>query len=70
MTDEEIQKLIHMNQRLLLVLGYGSAIMCELMKEIGMRLDPIEEYKNEGYDWFIQAIDNLVYLNKPLPKMP
>lgn len=70
MKEADIEKLVQMNQRLLLVLGYGTAVMGELMREVGMRLDPTEEYKSEGYGWFLQAIENLVYLDKPLPPMP
>jgi len=68
--ESNLEHLTHMNQRLLLVLGYGTAIMSELMREVGMRLNPTEEYKNEGYAWFLKCIENLVYLDKPLPPMP
>lgn len=70
MTDDQIEKLIHMKERLLLVLGYSAAVMCELMVEIGKRLNANEEYKNEKYQWVFDAIENLVYLEKPLPPMP
>lgn len=70
MKEIDIEKLVHMNQRLLFILGYGTSVMSELMKEVGMRLNPTEEYKNDGYGWFLQAIENIVYLDKPLPPMP
>jgi hypothetical protein len=68
MKKEEIEKIIHMNQRLLLILGYGSAVMMDLMDHIKPEATGI--YKNEGYAWFMQAIENLVYLDKSLPPMP
>jgi hypothetical protein len=63
MTDEQIKDLIHMNQRLSLILGYSSCFL--------------HEYRNifssndkEKFEWLNKAIENLFYLNKPLPEMP
>jgi hypothetical protein len=63
MKELDINKLIDMNSRLLLVLGYGTAVMLELGKFL-------PEEKKEGLYWFVQAMENLVYLDKPLPPMP
>lgn len=61
MTDD-IEKIIQMNQRLNLILGYAMGF---ITKPPGMcKEDKIK------YDWLIQAIENLLYLDKPLPPMP
>ncbi len=63
MKELDVDALINMNSRLLLVLGYGTAVMIELGKYL-------PENKKDGLYWFIQAMENLVYLDKPLPPMP
>ena len=67
---EKLMKLIDTNYKLLTILVFASAVMRELMNEIGMRLDQTEEYRNESYDWVFTAIENLIYLDKPIPPMP
>jgi hypothetical protein len=60
--DKEIEKLVHMNQRLLLIVGYAASFVCDT---------PIHNNSDKlKYDWLMQAIENLVYLDKPLPRMP
>ena len=61
--NDILNKMYEMNSRLLLVLGYGAAIMSELG-------DVLPENKKEGIYWYLQAMENLVYLDKPLPPMP
>ena len=56
----EIEKVIQMNERLLLVLGYA----------MGFIFTNDADSKDPRYIWLITAIENLVYLDKPLPKMP
>jgi hypothetical protein len=57
MTDEQINKIINCNQRLLILLGYATSMLFEC-----------EDFINkEKFEWFKQAIDNVVYLDKPLP---
>jgi hypothetical protein len=63
MTDNEIEKLIHANQRLNLVLGYAMAFIFEYSKNL-------PESEQEKYDWLCNAIENIVYLDKPLTRMP
>lgn len=60
MKEQDVKHLIDMNSRLLLVLGYGTAVMLELGKYL-------PEENKSGLYWFIQAMENLVYLDKPLP---
>lgn len=62
LTQEEIEKLIHMNQRLNLILGYAMGFIKKpAIKEGEVFLK---------YDWLVNAIENLLYLDKPLPPMP
>lgn len=63
MTEEQIENLVLMNMRLLLIMGYGSSAMIELSQYLS-------EEKKAGINWFLTAIENVVYLNKPLPPMP
>lgn len=63
MDENNIDKLIQMNQRLLLVMGYATSVILELGKHI-------PEEKKDGVYWVIEAIENIVYLDKPLPPIP
>lgn len=64
MTDDDIKKkLIQMNQRLLLVLGYGTSLILELRNFA-------PEHKEKDILWFVQAVENVVYQDKPLPPLP
>lgn len=63
MTDDNIERLIQMNQRLLLVMGYATSVILELGKYV-------PEEKKHGVYWVVEAIENIVYLDKPLPPMP
>lgn len=63
MTEDNIASLIQMNQRLLLVMGYATSVILELGKFV-------PEEKKQGVYWVIEAIENIVYLEKPLPPMP
>jgi hypothetical protein len=64
MTEEQINKIIGMNQQVLMLLGIATALLktpdCE---------QPDDEYWIK-YNWFIKAIENVVYLDKPIPPMP
>lgn len=63
MKKEKIQEIIDMKNRLLLVLGYGAAIMFELRHYL-------PQDKKDGLNWYLEAINNIVYMDKPLPPMP
>lgn len=64
MKEEEIEKLIHMNQRLNLILGYAMGFIKPPMVQI-----PDDEVCAK-YNWLIKAIENICYLDKPLPPLP
>ena len=63
MTDEEIKRITHLNERLLLVMGFATSVIMELGKYA-------PEERKEGVYWVIEAVENLVYLDKPLPPFP
>lgn len=67
MKDDELKALLEANQRLLLILGYASNFICERGKQLKSQQNLIEI---EKYEWLMSAIENVVYLNKPLPPMP
>jgi hypothetical protein len=57
------EKLIHMNQRLNLILGYSMGFIVPYKKLF-------TDEDNQKYKWLLKAIENLIYLDKPLPPMP
>jgi hypothetical protein len=63
MKEIDIDAIIAMNSRLLLVLGYGAAVMLEIGKYLS-------ENMKDGMYWYLQAMENIVYTDKPLPTMP
>ncbi len=63
MNDEQIEKIMQMNLRLLYVMGYGTSIMLQLAQ-----LLPNSE--RESVDWFIKAVENIVYFDGPPPPLP
>lgn len=65
MTDENIQSIIDMNYRALTLLGIATSMIIDCKKV----LSPYDSYRIKC-DWFIDAIQAVVYENKPLPKMP
>ena len=62
MKEIEIEKIVQTNQRLLLILGYAVGFIQNV---------PLSTSKDQlQYEWLIKAIENGVYLDKPLPPMP
>lgn len=62
MKEEEIDKLIHMNSRLLLLLGYSLSFVTKTEHK---------SHEDESkYQWLLKAVENIVYLDKPFPPMP
>lgn len=64
MTSEEMERLIHKNERLSLVLGYAMGFIKPPM------CNSTDDEVFLKYRWLITAIENLCYLDKPLPPMP
>lgn len=62
MTDVEIEKMSHMQQRLLLLLGYTASFIAEV--EIKSKRQA------QQYRWLMDSIQNIVYLDKPFEKIP
>jgi len=63
MTEEQIEKLRQKNAELLFILGYASSAILALMGQL-------PEDKKNGIFWIIQAIENVVYQDKPMPPLP
>lgn len=64
MTSEEIMKLFNHNCRLSYILGSVISLLHELKESSELNL-----YCKEEINWILQAIENVVYLNKGLPPM-
>lgn len=64
MKEISVQDLIDANFRILLLLGYASSIVMSYRK--------LEAYHDdeEKIKWFFDAIQAVIYENKPLPRMP
>jgi hypothetical protein len=63
MKENEIERLKGMNQQLLLLLGYATGSMFALEKFMSSE-------DKEKFKWLKNAVENVVYLDKPLPEMP
>ena len=59
---EHLDYLIHMNQRLNLILGYAMGFV--------MKFPIGDEQEKKQYQWLCSAVENIVYHDKPLPPMP
>lgn len=67
MTDEQqkhYQKLIDMNYRALMLLGYSVALLHKTDK------NSMTDQDRKKYDWFMTAVKNVVYFDNPLPPAP
>jgi hypothetical protein len=64
MKEINVQDLINVNYRLLVLLGYAASIV--------MSYEKLEAYHDdsEKCKWFFDSLQNVVYENKPLPPMP
>ena len=64
MNETQIQNIIDMNYRVLTLLGIAVSIIMDYKK--------LEVYHDDSYkcDWFIDAIQKVVYENKPIPTLP
>ncbi len=62
MTDESIQNLIDTNYRVLTLLGYATSLVMDYKK--------LEAYHDnlDKCNWLLQAINDVIYLKKPLPE--
>jgi hypothetical protein len=63
MKELDNERLIHIIQRLSLILGYASGFISDYAKTL-------PEIDKDKYYWLINAIENVLYLDKPLPPMP
>jgi len=66
MKEKEIQEIIDMNYRALTLLGYATSLIMDYRETCVLR----HTDEKKKCDWFLEALNNVVYLNKPLPEMP
>lgn len=60
----DIDSLINVNYRLCTLLGMATSIIMDYKD-----LDAYHD-KSEKCDWFLKAIQDVIYENKPIPKIP
>ena len=61
MNELDIQKILDMNYRCLMLLGYSMALLH------GTSLSPLDD---EKHAWLKKAVENIIYFDKPLPPCP
>lgn len=67
MKDTDIEKLIDKNTSLLLLIGYATALVIDYKNNPSR----VETNKNdEKIKWFLESVENVIYFDKPLAKMP
>jgi hypothetical protein len=59
----DVQRVIDMNYRGLMLLGYSASLMHGVF-------DNRSAQEKKKYKWLIQCIDNMIYFDKPLPPCP
>ncbi len=62
MTDEQIKNIIDTNFRILILLGYSTSLVMEYKNFLVK-----ESKEHKKCEWFIQALNDVIYLQKPLP---
>ncbi len=62
MAGINIEEIINMNYRVLTLLGIATAIISDYKKTTAAS-------GNLKNDWFLQAVNDVVYLKKPIPQM-
>lgn len=64
MKELDVQQLIDMNYRVLILLGIGTKMIMDYRK--------LEAYHDDSADcdWWMKAIQAVVYENKPIPPLP
>ena len=61
MKEINIQEVLHMNYRALTLLGIATSMLSDYRGELPSRCN---------FDWFMNAINEVVYKNNPLPPFP
>lgn len=61
-SDEE-KRLLHVNQRLNYLLGYATSFL-------SIHVNEFTVFEKLQYDWLMQAVENTIYLDKPLTAPP
>lgn len=63
MNEKQLENIINMNYRALTLLGMAAAIISEVRHKTCMG----ERYR---LDWFLDALNEVVYKNQPIPPFP
>jgi len=62
-SKKTIDNLFKINSDICFILGCSQSLLDEFSKTF-------TEDQKKSYEWIIQAIENVIYLDKSLPKMP
>lgn len=65
MKEKEIQSIIDMNYRCLMLLGYSMSFMHSFHDRV-----TLTNKEEEKYLWLMHALENVIYFDKPLPESP
>ena len=65
----DIEEIISKNQTFLLMIGFAMACM-DKYRESLIKYDGNTEKMEKSYQWYTQAIENIIYRNIPAPPMP
>jgi hypothetical protein len=68
MMDENTKKIVDDNYMFITLLGYSLAILHKFESYADENM--IDTYDKASYQWYKDAITNLIYLKKPPPPMP
>ncbi len=63
MKETEIENIIGMNQKALMLLGYSSSLLMVNKNKMLAR-------DKRKLEWLLKAIEDVVYHNKPVPPLP
>lgn len=63
MDEIQIDKIIRVNERALLLLGYASSLLYQFVKGV-------PECHKEQYYWFKEALENILCLDIAFPPVP
>lgn len=63
MNEKQLENIINMNYRALTLLGMATAIMSEVRNKIS-------DSSCYNIDWFLDAVNDVIYKNQPIPPFP
>ena len=63
-----LEDIVDMNGNLLAMLGFSCAVITSFRDKI--EKSKLTDRDIGNYDWFLEAFENLIYLKKPMPRLP